>query len=217
MHFTELMKEVPPVFVPPRKYNTVKRRAELDAIAQGLPIPAPPPPKRRNPEAQSGSEPPDLQPPGGEYDDESGEDDYGDSYPSYGSPFDLPMLIKPEDTGLPMVDTYATPGHSRSPSGTPGQLPHPPANYAPTHLVGSSLASGSEGYVQPSGLPAVSSLNGSIPPSPSSSSIATPYPNGINTGPTSTPQASPPPVSQEPPKSRLVAKLPTSGDLPGSF
>lgn len=33
-HFADVMKEVPPTFIPPRKYNTAKRRAEQEAMAR---------------------------------------------------------------------------------------------------------------------------------------------------------------------------------------
>jgi hypothetical protein len=84
-HFNNIMKEVPPAFVPPRKYNTAKRRAEEAAIASG----AMPAPKKETRGSVGGSEEP-------EGDFESGEEEFEEAYGSPGgyggpAPFDLPV------------------------------------------------------------------------------------------------------------------------------
>lgn len=58
------MLEVPPIFATPRKYNTAKRRAEQEAVANGFPLPTPKPKKTMM--RQATSEPPE----------EEEEDDY---------------------------------------------------------------------------------------------------------------------------------------------
>lgn len=119
------MKEVPPHFMPPRKYNTAKRRAEVDTETTGAPMPDRfnANYKKRSKREESGSQPPeggngqreDYGDSENEYDDEMypGENGGGD-YST--SSYELP-IIPSAGFGSPVQQ-------SRSPSGTPGPLFH---------------------------------------------------------------------------------------------
>ncbi|KAL8286359.1 hypothetical protein RQP46_004376 [Phenoliferia psychrophenolica] len=197
-HFAEVMKEVPPVFVPPRKYNTAKRRAEKEALEAGLTLP--PDAKRKKMRRDvGGSEPPEGQSPG--FDDgESGEDyddgGYGSGNAPTPTPYDLPL--PPEH-----VDPFALPGRSRSM--TPGTL----SSYALPSAAASPTPSGSD-----------------HPQSFAAPAAFLPQPNGFPQSPTyaTTPITHPPPPATngngvhsplaEPTKPRLIARLPRKGDVP---
>lgn len=214
LHFNEVMQEVPPVFVPPRKYNTAKRRAEQEAIAAGLPPPSGK--KQRQRREQGESEPPEDG-----YEDgagDTGDEEYeGGSYPptSYSqqggsTPFELPFA--------PMEDVEY--GAARSGSETPGMSPSfafaglpqlpPPFAYPqagaitlpplPTPVSVPALYQQPIAPYQTHYLPAYPIAPAApIPTSPS---------NGIGS-PSVVPSS-----STEAPKPRLVARLPAKGDLP---
>lgn len=78
-HFEEVMKEVPPIFAEPRKYNTARRRADDEARASGAPLPLHKTNKRshndvaRSQRSQSQS----VQPEDGEFDESVDGSEYG--------------------------------------------------------------------------------------------------------------------------------------------
>ncbi|ORY79296.1 hypothetical protein BCR35DRAFT_352732 [Leucosporidium creatinivorum] len=156
IHFAEVMKEVPPTFIPPRKYNTAKRRAEAEALARGEVLPSSSSHKKRKITAAGESEPPE---------DLEGDGESGDEFEAEGSvppsqgptrapslapttttntaavpqpqqpppptntnpdPFNLPDLIKTEDSAP--SDPFAIPGSLPTPSR--GTTPN--TNYPPT-------------------------------------------------------------------------------------
>ncbi|KAK4704482.1 hypothetical protein P7C70_g1727, partial [Phenoliferia sp. Uapishka_3] len=210
-HFAEVMKEVPPVFVPPRKYNTAKRRAEQEAAAAGLPMPADG--KNNRPRSLvGGSEPPEGRSPG--FDDaESGDDDDGGYNSGNGSSVLSPA---PYTTSLPVQGPFTLP--LRTGLITPNGL-------APTVAALPAIAP----HIKTSGSPPLQPYNASsqlVPPpgafsqSPNVfsniiSNQLSPRLNGNLTGnglhsPLIAPHRTPP---GDPPK-RLIAKLPRRGDVP---
>ncbi|KAM0752531.1 Bromodomain-containing protein [Meredithblackwellia eburnea MCA 4105] len=101
-HFAEVMKEVPPVFVPPRTYNTAKRRLEQAALAQAH-LDGNTDGARKRPRGEYETDLGDAQSPAGgdgDDDDDDGDDmQYGGygagasgvgSVAGSGTPFDLP-------------------------------------------------------------------------------------------------------------------------------
>lgn len=129
------MEEVPPPFAVPRKYNTIRRRQEEEAIAQGRPVPEYKSVKRRDrstslsatPQPQSHHRQQSQQGMSGEGDeDESGEEE--------------------ESRRSEFVGDYAV-DEERSRSGTPGhQATGSPFSPFPTAAV----ATGSQYYATPS-------------------------------------------------------------------
>lgn len=117
------MKEVPPHFMPPRKYNTAKRRAEVDTETTGATMPDRfnASYKKRSKREESGSQPPeggngqreDYGDSENEYEDDMYQGDNGSG--DYGtSSYELPVL--------PSAGFGSPVQQSRSPSGTPGPL-----------------------------------------------------------------------------------------------
>lgn len=232
------MKEVPPVFIPPRKYNTAKRRREAEAVAAGLPISGGGS-KRRHVEAASGSEPPENYDDGSDFDDDEYEGQEGSYPPSthYGqpspafAPFDLPPVPKLEDAdpfAIPFVD-------SRPGSQTPGGLspvPYhatlsgtgvvhqaiPPQPYGSPAQVGTPVASGSGHSFQTltaapsSTLP----LAGGYAPSPMGYTGAMANGSGLGASSSFVGERAPS-FNTEPAKPRLIAKLPVKGEQPCEF
>ena len=150
------MQEVPPAFIPPRKYNTAKRRAEADALARGETLPSAKKKKVAAPRAgtpqggraMSESEPPEDFDPDGDSENDvyDPEGSVGPSaaqplplpYPPQqegaGDPFNLPLLPKIEEPEDPFAIPGGTAtGSGRSPSGTPGLVNDlPPLPTLPT-------------------------------------------------------------------------------------
>lgn len=206
------MKEVPPVFVPPRKYNTARRRAEQQALAAGLPLPVDGKKKRRREGGES--EPPEGQSPafndgesGDDYDEDgygsqNGKSQYAPSPGQYDYPMAEPDAFAPASrarsmtpaAGLQSVPPYAIP-----PLASPIASASGPFHIltAPSQLVQSP------GIFAPSPSPFVNSPSPHLAPLPNGNGLHSPLA-----------EASP---SSDPPKPRLIAKLPKKGDVPGAF
>ena len=203
------------MFVPPRKYNTAKRRAEQEALAAGLPLPPDPKKKKQPRREMSGSAPPEGQSPA--FDDGDSGDEYGDGGYSSGGhgqsagaptpmPYDLPPPTEQDPFALP----------SRSRSMTPsGLLPALPPYAMPT---AASPPGSVPDLVHLYAVPAASA-QAAFPQSPSYSNSPSnhlsPLPNGNGLhSPLADPLQAPP---SEPAKPRLIAKLPRKGDVPGAL
>lgn len=193
------MKEVPPVFVPPRKYNTVKRRAEAEAIARAQSADP-------NFRASEGPQSP-------AYDNDSGgEDEYeasqspGAIMDSYGSPMGQPSPALPFDLPL-ATDPFALPGRSRA--GTPS-LMNPNSNpYAP--LVNQlPLALPSPAFTNGSSLP--HPVAATLPPQPIALSSGTPPPATTASTMERSQSLGNPSVN-----SRPISKMPSEGEQPGKY
>ena len=172
-HFAEVMKEVPPTFMPPRKYNTAKRRAEQEAQARHETVPGSGASdgggdrkRRRTSRGYSESVPPE---------DDRGDSDGGDYYgegsvpPPRRNPFGLPSpaALKVED-GVSATEGMGPLTSGGSPSLPP--LPLPPlqpglqtsASYGfPGPVNGGGSARASRGPATP--LPVPGSVGASGP------------------------------------------------------
>ncbi|KAI5474577.1 tetratricopeptide repeat containing protein [Pseudohyphozyma bogoriensis] len=158
LHFVEVMKEVPPVFVPPRTYNTARRRAEQAAEAEAL----------AQAKAREGYS---LAPESPAY--ESGqEDDYDGSYgagtPSFGAPTPLPFDLTGGADPFAARSRSETPATGRSPSISTTGLPVVTAPYSiPPIPTGSEPFSVSPAYQPPpSAAPLHANGHGVAPPAP---------------------------------------------------
>lgn len=163
-HFADVMKEVPPTFIPPRKYNTAKRRAEQEARARGESVADASDgggggsKRRRTSRGMSESEPPE---------DHGSDDDYeearGSVPPALGSsnPFGLPSPV-----AMKVEDGMGTAGgSSMSPTGTPGLPPLPslPNLGGSTFNFGATGGGGAGSSTAPSPLAQMNGIsNGSI-------------------------------------------------------
>lgn len=221
------MKEVPPIFATPRKYNTAKRRAEQEAIAAGLPIPITLTAAAKRARLQSQSEPPED-----EFDDyesevESQQGGYGagggnDHYDPNQGGYDLPIPGMPNyemdyarsRSGTPsgLLNTYPNPS-SLSQSATPYFAGSPSLGadqFAPIPLPGEFFAGLDANMAGLGGLGPLGSLGmGGI----NSLGMGMPL-GGLGMG-------GPAPVLMKQPgitaKARSVSKIILDGQIPGSF
>ncbi|GAA5948731.1 hypothetical protein JCM21900_005276 [Sporobolomyces salmonicolor] len=230
-HFTEVMKEQPPEFVPPRTYNTAKRRAEAEAAAAGLPSPFAKPKRATSTQPSQLANGETAGTPDYEYDDDSGDETDGrGSQPPFGgytAPFDLPVHDLEE-----AADPFAIPGLGASRSLTPAAtspalgtaaLPSafatptlstfPAVPIAPAQQAGPAISSAAL-----SSLAALAASTQLASPSPYQQPLPTgalPVLNGTANGaPASARPANARAPSSDAFKPKLVAKMPALGEVP---
>ncbi|GAA5913155.1 hypothetical protein JCM5296_007550 [Sporobolomyces johnsonii] len=230
-HFTEVMKEQPPEFVPPRTYNTAKRRAEAEAAAAGLPSPFAKPKRATSTQPSQLANGETAGTPDYEYDDESGDETDGrGSQPPFGgytALFDLPVSELEEAAdpfaiaGLgasrPLTPAAASPALSTTalPStfSAPATFPTFPAvPIAPAQQAGPAISSAAL-----SSLAALAASAQLASPSPYQQSLPTsalPLNGAANGASTSARPANVRAPSSDAFKPRLVAKMPALGEVP---
>lgn len=221
------MKEVPPVFIPPRKYNTAKRRAEAEALARGEVLPPSTSSKKRQRVAAGESEPP-------EEGMSQGEGDSGDDYEGEGSvppagrtpsvpppavldPFGLPLMV-PKVEEMAVADPFAIPGSTtvvdgRSPSATPGGVDLPPLPPLPTLPALPHQAS--PALVSP--YPPQQQQGYDLAPPAMPMAFSAPSPLGLNGTMPSPPAGNGIASSLDTGKPRLLARVKVNGREPGRF
>ncbi|GAA6010421.1 hypothetical protein JCM11491_006930 [Sporobolomyces phaffii] len=201
-HFTEIMKEVPPKFAPPRKYNTARRRAELEnAQANNEAYSEPDRGKSTGPNEEENAE--------SDEDSESGDESDAGSYSGFaaaGDAYESTTAAVAQMTGfanpfanatsIPVLDSYGAAASPAAAFASPALAVQPPLD-ALTSLA--SLASSLSPQRPSISLPP-NSFNGTYPnqllSQASASASAT-----TRTGPTS--------FSPKP-----LARVPSLGETP---